>query len=325
MDATFRRPRSQRTTAVWCLLGFVAWSAMVLLAAWFDKDAKNQLALAAMLAGLPLFMAGLCLWTLLDYWRAELTFQGKRVASRGVFQTREIDLSDVTDVRWSVAGTVVLQTASNRITIRFSNHDEHDHEQIVQHLRSMLLPELQSGWNLFTHKTRYGKPPLDPHRKPGPDEFRITRKRWSWYFVPLVVIGILGGILASIITGELRYLLAPLFPLGMWGLFGWMMTPAQGMITHKLVRPTDPESQRLLIFFLYWVPVGVVGVLLSELLRRRSANPEAMTIVWPIIWFTVLIVEGGLSDYRKARRDREAADLAAKARGDAVVDTWPIE
>jgi hypothetical protein len=34
------------------------------------------------------------------------------------------------------------------------------------------------------------------------------------------------------------------------------------------------------------------------------------------------MVELGLQERRRFRRDREAADLAAKARGEAVVDPW---
>ena len=48
-------------------------------------------------------------------------------------------------------------------------------------------------------------------------------------------------------------------------------------------------------------------------------------IVGAAVWVGMLLVEAGLADSRQRRRDFEAAELAAKARGEASADPWQTE
>ncbi len=52
---------------------------------------------------------------------------------------------------------------------------------------------------------------------------------------------------------------------------------------------------------------------------------DAIFTVGCIVWFGVLLFEGFRLDHRVALRDREAADLAAKARGELAADPWRAE
>ena len=85
------------------------------------------------------------------------------------------------------------------------------------------------------------------------------------------------------------------------------------------VGPWDDPSRG---FLLVWGFVGIGAIMLFELLRPRLSSPNAAMIVVGVAWLAVLLREAALQDRHQALRDREAADLAAKARGEANVDRW---
>ena len=127
-------------------------------------------------------MTGLSLWMVLAYWRGELRIRGTRLVCRGVIKGQEIDLTQVTHVRWQPAGRdggrIVLLDGSGRIAIDFQNYEIEQCVIIVQYLRSVVEPEVQTGWNLFAYKTVLLEP-RSVRLKPGPDEVLIRRQRWD--------------------------------------------------------------------------------------------------------------------------------------------------
>jgi hypothetical protein len=280
-----------------------------------------------MMGGIPLIMAGLSLWTLMAHWRAELTIQGTRVAAQGIVRFREIGLLDVTEARWRtrpVGGSVVLRSESTRLSVEFGNYETEESARIVQHLRSVLSPEVQTGWNLFAYKTALLEP-RSVRMKPDPDEVLRRRERWDRYLAPTLVVTGLAGIAAWRIAGESLFLLAaPLFPLIGWALMR-ATTPADGMVAKKLSSFANRDTTRFLGFLLLWFLTGVAGVIAHDVFRPRLVHPDAIMIVGCAIWVVILLFEAGLQDQREARRDREAADLAAKARGEAGADPWQTD
>jgi hypothetical protein len=309
------------------LLGFPVWGGLSLFA--IPPESPHPVALLALFLGVPLFMTGLSAWLLTGYSRARLIIRDSLVADCGVFQEKAIDLREVTEARWRVhqdGGSVVLRSGSERLVITFGNYEIEDRTRIIQQLRSVLPLEIQVDWNLYVYKVEPFEP-RTPRTKPGPDEVLIHRNRWNRYFAPWLVVASLAGIGFWHFTGDVKGSVA--FPVAT--LFGLVTlrysTPAEGMVTKKF--PTslslNPDLVHFFWFAMVWLVVALGGMAVNEYYRPRMDHVDGILIVGIVAWFAVLFYEAYLLDRRTTRRDREAADLAAKARGESSVDPWPSE
>jgi hypothetical protein len=95
-------------------------------------------------------------------------------------------------------------------------------------------------------------------------------------------------------------------------------TPRDGMVMRRLSLDSGP----FLVFLLVWCILGISGLLFIELLLAKLTAPDTAIFVFLVIWGLVLCIEVVLQDRRGSQRDREAAELAAKARGEAASDPW---
>jgi hypothetical protein len=323
MDATFRLRRLYRYQGLIWLPFFLAWFVLCICTMRMDPKIPHRIAvaMAAFSAGAPLFGAGLTLLMLAACWRHELSFRGDRIILRDLARSKDIDLREVTKARWYVPGNcVVLRTDSARLSIRFEGYETKARERIVRHLRSAIQPELQDDWNYFAYMAELHAARL-ARTKPGPDEILIRRDRWDRSLSKLVAVTSLAGIVAWQITGNLGYLGIPLAPLAGWVLHR-ATTPARGVVVQKLSASMNGDVVRFLWFLLFWVLVFVAGMTTFAYLRPRIARPGMTLIVGAIVWLGVVILEAHQLVRRQARREREAADLAAKARGEPVADPW---
>ena len=330
-----------------CLPAFLAWAAFGAYIALADPNIPHRLTALLFFVSVPLFMATLALWILLAYWREELTIRGDRLVHRGVFRVTELDLRDVTESRWRtrptggsivlrakpklrlhercwgigrVLGRGVLTPRESKLTVNFGNYETTESESLVRHFHAVLAPDVQSGWNLFAYKITTGEPE-PPRTKPGPDEILFRRDRWDRWLLPATLVVLLGSVVAWGITREVPFLIPPLMPLALW-IYLRVTTPAEGMIVRRLSHTFEPEARHFLVFLILWGIVAVVAVFLIDAWRPNQDAPTVPMIVASVIWVTVLMVEAGLQDWRKAQRDREKADLAAKARGKPSSDPW---
>jgi len=137
------------------------------------------------------FMAGLSLWVLLAYWRERLKITGGQVIHHGVIGKKEIDLADVTDVRWGIVktGRITLRTLTEKLKIDLDNFEATDRLRLIRFVRDRLPDTVQQEWDMFCYKIaiplrdRY----IRGNRPPGPDEVSLTRRRWDWYFIPTIL------------------------------------------------------------------------------------------------------------------------------------------
>jgi hypothetical protein len=327
LDATFRLRRWYRNLGLAGVIGYAAWAVLGAFVVATDSKIVHPVAAAALMVGVPLFMTGVSVWVLLAYRLEMLTIRGTRIISRGVIRCREIDLTQVTAARWRPGGReggiIALRTELARIVIHLENYETEERAVIVQHLRSVLCPEVQAGWNLFAYKTALLEP-RSVRMKPGPREILFRRQRWDRYLLPSLVVAALGGIVAWKILGQAAFLAAPFFPLAAWALMR-ATTPAEGRIAKKLSSIIKSDTDRFLPFLLVWFFVAVAGVIAHGVFRPGQTDLDVFTIAGGAVWFAVLLFEAGRTDRRQRRRDREAADLAAKARGEALVNTWQTE
>jgi len=118
-------------------------------------------------------------------------------------------------------------------------------------------------------------------------------------------------------TWQWDLLATPILPLALWA-FVRLSTLAEGMIVPKRSTTADPDTARFIGFVMLGLFVSVAGNAAFEVfLRHRLTHPDAVLIVGAIIWSGVAIFVIGNHAEREDRREREAADLAAQARGES--------
>ncbi len=324
MDEVFRLKKSIRNVGLACLPCFLAWGSLMLWVGLDAPHAPNRLLLAVGLAGVPFGMAGLSVYVLVAYRKETLTIREDRVTFRGVFGRKEIDLDAVTRVRWFVLGDrIVLRTDSAQLSIFLGNYEPEDRSRIIAHLRTVLRPEVQDGWNLFAYREEQ-RAERSNRTKPGPDEVLIRRDRYDRHLVSSLVLAGLSGVVVWRITGNpgsLALILVPLFP---WALLR-ASTPAEGMVATKLSASRNRDAVRSAGVMLLWGLVGIAGIAVNEYYRPKLTEPDAILIVGAVAWLVVLFFEGFRLDRLQSARDREAADLAAKHRGEPTADPWRVE
>ena len=71
--------------------------------------------------------------------------------------------------------------------------------------------------------------------------------------------------------------------------------------------------------------IGFEPVSLRDILTIAFYYRGVAIIVGLVVWFGVLFFEAYRLDRRQGARDREAADRAAKARGELAADPWRAE
>jgi hypothetical protein len=107
-------------------------------------------------------------------------------------------------------------------------------------------------------------------------------------------------------------------------LWAWLRfgMPAKGMIAPKLSASRNPDLFGFAWFCLFWGLVAIACLTINERFRPRMEQPDAILAAGCVAWFGVLLFEAFRLDRRQTRREREAADLAAKARGEPAADPW---
>jgi hypothetical protein len=317
MDATFRMARRYRIQGVLGIPFYLAFWAVGTYALLTDSIYRHSRLALLLFAGYTWLMAGLCLWLLLACRRHMLTIRRDGVISQGVVRRREINPSDVVAARWKTQGaSLVLKCASSKLTIRFANYQREERDRLVRHLRAVLPLEVQTGWNLFAYTISPGEPtPL--RAKPGPYEILVLRDRWDSWLLSGTLAAFLLGLIACWVTGEERFLIGLLVPLAGWAVLH-ASTPRDGMVMRRLSLNSGP----FLVFLLVWCVLGISGLLLLELLRPKLAASDTAVFAFLVTWGLVLCIEVARQDRRGSRRDREEAELAAKARREALTDPW---
>jgi hypothetical protein len=327
MNATFRLRRSYRNEGLGFLPFFLAWFGLIVYLSGNESAFGSRIWMLVFMGIVPLFMAGLAVWSVLAYWRVKLTILDNLVTYRGVLCEKTIDLRDLIHARWLFArndGFVKLKTRSVRLAIdllafEFENHDR---EQIVEHLRSVLTPEIQVGWNLYADKMERSS--RIKNKKPGPDEILVKRDRYDRYLWPSLAVATPMGIFTWWVTANPGYLALPLGPIFNWALFR-CLTPAEGTIETKLSIPRNPETIRIIGFVVTWFLLAFVGLAVYEYFRPGMKEPDPILIVGAVVWLGVLFFEGYRLDRRWNLREQETADLAAKGQAETAVDHWDVE
>jgi hypothetical protein len=321
MDASFRPKNTPlglliRRLALPLLLALSAGAVLVSLT---HPRSHNPIFAAIFFGGFPLGLAGVVYCELRFFERQKLAIRGHHIRLCGVFQRREIDLNEVTEARWLPFTGLSLRSPSVKLVIVLHYYERPEQEEIIHHLHSAIDVAAQTDWNLFAYK-RALHVPRPKRTKPGPGEVLVTRARYDRLLLPAVLVSGLVGIVAWRMAGRGEMAIVPLvFPVGLWLLLRYS-TPAEGDVQPSLssMRRTNPHSR----FMFNGIALLFVGMMLIGLLWRFLRYPEVLLVSFMLLWTSFLVWECEKESRRKARQDRELADLAAKDRGEPRADTW---
>ncbi|MDG3006034.1 hypothetical protein [Paludisphaera mucosa] len=317
MDATYRPPRSKLYLGLGLLVGFLAWGGVGLWAAYAAPDVRNRPAAAALFGGVPLVMAGLSLAMVLENRLASLTFRGHQVVAQGSVRRAELDLTRVVEARWRTgpAGVrLVARAPSSRLVLNFRDYDPGDRDAIVGRIREAIRPDVQSGWNLFAHKTGLGEG--GPRRTtPGPGEILATRARWTRIFVPALLATALVAVVSWRATGNARtFAIIPLVAV-LWAVLR-AVTPSEGSVERVVPLRSDPDLNRYDAQLLAWGVAAILGAATISHYQDRLSPPRLWTLAIAgfAAWFAGLFSIANRHGRRTALRDQEAAERAARER-----------
>ena len=136
-----------------------------------------------------LFSAALAVYC----YRYRLYISDSKIRQVGPFLTTEIDLSNVTKVRWRfVWRDVVLWAGRSRLRVKFEDFSGSDFREIVAFLRHRFDPDIQQGWSLFSkhvlaRSTRKSEPMS--WRRLSLGIFLACLGTFGWFFVFVWFVG----------------------------------------------------------------------------------------------------------------------------------------
>lgn len=149
-----------RLTRDWLEVGivgivfFAAMAVFSIVAAAFNIDGSfRHPIIAAVVFGS--FWSGLTLlscWMIAAYYRHRLCADRTVIRVTNCFRAREFKLDDIEAVDWRCKtgeGTLILNSASTRLKVRFGNYTYQERAMLIQFLRERLAELPQKGWEQF--------------------------------------------------------------------------------------------------------------------------------------------------------------------------------
>lgn len=290
MTTTFHLSKKCRRTAIWTLVFFVT---IAVASTWVACDAPADRRIYAVTLFSVFWGTWACgsMWLLVACWRANLEIDEDRVVWHGVIGKRQIVLSEVSMVRWRPNNdSVTLGDRTSRLTICLRDFESTDRLRLIRFLRSSLPDAIQENWKMFCYRVAL---PLRSEAHPvsdAPDEDQIliTRRRWNWYFAPVILISTLIGVMFWWMRGEPKGLLTPL-PTALLWLWLRFSTPRKGMPATRL--SARPDARRFIIMEFVWLGIGLGGICLFRLLNLPLVLGLVALTAWlgPLLWQAYLL------------------------------------
>jgi len=318
MEKTFYLAKRHRNLGVACLVFFVLIGVASVYGIWAAalEERRATAIYAAIFVGLCWgFFACLACWLLLAYWREELNVGDRHVAQQRVIGRKEIDLGSLTTVVWSnsptVGGRIVLRTPSDKMIICLGNFEPLGRLCLIRFFRNELPTAVQENWAMFCYKIALPLRDGDTlaHADPTPDTVTIARRRWDWYFIPVILLSAVFGVITSWKFQQPRLLAAPLAPALLW-LVLRAMTPRQGLVTKRIT--AEPGMMGFLVFEACWLGIALAGFAVFRIWRLPM--PLALTpgTIAVVLWFGVLLWRAHQFDRLRRKRDEVNASIATR-------------
>jgi hypothetical protein len=318
MQRTFHLAKRHRNLGIVCLAFFVLVGVASAYGLWAAAPQERRMVALYAAAFVAVFWGGfasLACWLLLAYWREELKISNTDVIQRGVIGRQEIDLHSVTSARWKIVprpgGKIVLRTPTNKTTVHLGNFEPRERLWLIRFFRNGIPILMQENWDLFCGKIALPLRDRDAliHREPGPDSVRIGRRRWDWYFVPIILLCAAFGVVTCWMFQQPRMLVAPLMPALLW-LVLRAMTPRQGLVVKRI--SAEPGLSGFLLFELCWLGVAVAGLAIFRIWKPAMLVAAITGGSALVLWFGVLLWRAHQVD--RQRRERDEANAAVAVR-----------
>jgi hypothetical protein len=305
MNAVFRVRRGLRRFMLFAVAFFLLATTCTPVGLTFDPSAHNPLLITVLITAFWAAWFIACVWNLVYYHYYQLSITGTAVHQREVFDETTNDLSRITHVHWSLAysGRIKVLTGEGRFTIRLDLFEREERLWLIRYFRNAASESLQEGWDSFCNFIAIPLRDRAIERDPGPDEVVLTRRRWDWYFIPLVVLSAIAGYIGFRAFQQPRLLSTPLLPILFWLTLRYM-TPRQGMIYLRL--SADPEYYRFLQFWFWWIGLGLVGFVAQLIWPARDGRDSLIYGLIAIPYLGVFIWR--VMAYDRAQRNRNLDD-----------------
>jgi hypothetical protein len=316
MERVLHPKKSYRNTGVVCLIFFLLVGVISTCGVFVIAHPERRtiaLCMAVFFAVFWGFWVCLSCWILLAYWREQLEVGNGQVVKRGVIGRKQIDLESIAVARWRVfprGGSIVVQTLTEKLTIHFDNFEQHERLWLIQLFHNELPDAVQENWALFCG--RIALPLRDQNyqdnERHDPDTVVLTRRRWDWYLVPVILLSAIYGAVAWWQFQQPRMLMAPLIPAFLW-LFLRFGTPRKGLASKRI--GAVPGQAGFLLFLLLWFGVAIVGLVVFKI--WQPPMPHAAILATAILlWFGVLFWRAHQADRARRRWEETNAPVAAQ-------------
>ena len=222
-----------------------------------NKEPSDQPAYVFMTAALFwLIPCSISIWSIQVYRNVSLMIQNGKLLMQGVLSRKELSLQEVSELRWDLE-YLHLTAPNTSITIRLDFFNSHDLIWLISYFRRELPQSSQQNWDIFClRKAMPLRERLQTNlRAPGPGEILITRKRYDWTGLTLIVLMTPPVIYYSFKVNQFAYLTLPAFLIGFWLLLRYS-TPPQGKIEKQLC--TQKEFVHFLFQLLVWGTPGLI-------------------------------------------------------------------
>lgn len=264
--------------------------------------------------GFPAAMCGFAAWLLVLHRKAALMIRGPELSWSGVFQSRTLDLRQVTRARWrglAGYGGIRLDHAEGPFRIVLSNYNDGDWQTIVEHVRETVPIEVQEDWTLFAYRIARMRSRKELV-KAGPGEKVVTRASLDRLFWPLAALGVAAALYGWWLKNDTRWLPLLLVAPLLW-LCARHSIPRQGIVSMNLSTAATNQEARLLCFLALWFIV-TVGAVTAISAFARNEDRDFLQLACVGVSCFVLLVEVWLMDREYKRREHEAAEAWASGK-----------
>ena len=289
MNEEFRLPKKLLWLGV---VGVLFFTGMLIASIVLTVEAKHGGELTVGIAGDVLWtvMALLSVLIIAGVRRERLQIRDNEIAFQGVWKTLSIRFDEVVEINWWSMGEVVLKTETEKLRLSLSTYGQEVRVRFAAELQRRCSRAVHKNWPTFCSMVAPGVSKLRDDAPLGPDEMRISRKRWTCFFIPGIVLAEVIGLIVCRDAPPTRPgfpLVVPIPFLLLWGVLV-VSTPKTGLRTH---RPTREESKNNW-FLAFCYPVSMVFVSgFCWLSRNWSVReqllyglPTAIAIVGLFLW-----------------------------------------
>jgi hypothetical protein len=311
IEQAFQPQKQFRTDGIINLVFFSLISIGGGLAMWLSApvDRRNYAFLIVGILYLPI--ASISIWSILVWKGVSVILHGGNLILQGVFSRRELKLSEIEVIRWSLYshGQIKIETATEVGTINLFYFKKEEQLWMIQFFRSHFPETEQENWPLFCHKIALPlrNRHLNKPRTPRPDDFLHTRKRWDKLTIIFATVTALISILPAWYFQQIKYLLLPILPLCGW--FVRYSIPEEGI-------PVSASENKNFNDACYFFGIWSVAWLIIYLPFRFELlpAPTGISVGWTItfIWIPGLYWRLFLMYRREHQRDLEDANLSVQ-------------